>query len=212
MLMHKPSRPTGTGQQLRDGRFISLSLYIQRVYHHAACFPAPFVPFPSSPSSFFFELSSHLAMMFQFSLVLSLLARCLNAQNIINGQIFTPGIAIVDAPQPNTPLGGGMFLFLRGSMQFADLQRYVAGSSRRFFRRATPAPTIPCESRLCDTQHYHLPLELHDGQEFHGFEWHCELWECEFRGDYAAGAWEHRQTCKLGMAGLFGWEWRPNWV
>jgi hypothetical protein len=27
---------------------------------------------------------------------------------IINGQIFTPGLAIVDAPQPNTPLGGGM--------------------------------------------------------------------------------------------------------
>ncbi|TVY91386.1 hypothetical protein LAWI1_G004673 [Lachnellula willkommii] len=45
-------------------------------------------------------------MIFRFSLVLSLLARCLNAQNIVNGQIFTPGIAIVDAPQPNTPLGG----------------------------------------------------------------------------------------------------------
>jgi len=28
------------------------------------------------------------------------------AQQIVNGQIFTPGIAIVDAPQPNTPLGG----------------------------------------------------------------------------------------------------------
>jgi hypothetical protein len=25
---------------------------------------------------------------------------------IIGGQIFTPGLAIVDAPQPNTPLGG----------------------------------------------------------------------------------------------------------
>jgi hypothetical protein len=28
------------------------------------------------------------------------------AQQIVNGQMFTPGIAIVDAPQPNTPLGG----------------------------------------------------------------------------------------------------------
>jgi hypothetical protein len=27
---------------------------------------------------------------------------------IIGGQIFTPGLAIVDAPQPFTPLGGGM--------------------------------------------------------------------------------------------------------
>jgi hypothetical protein len=31
----------------------------------------------------------------------------LNNYTIINGQIFTPGLAIVDAPQPNTPLGGG---------------------------------------------------------------------------------------------------------
>ncbi|KAH8814900.1 hypothetical protein F5884DRAFT_639668, partial [Xylogone sp. PMI_703] len=30
----------------------------------------------------------------------------LNAQAIVNGQIFTPGIAIVDSPQPNTPEGG----------------------------------------------------------------------------------------------------------
>lgn len=29
------------------------------------------------------------------------------SQEIVNGQIYTPGIAIVDAPQPNTPLGGG---------------------------------------------------------------------------------------------------------
>lgn len=26
---------------------------------------------------------------------------------IVNGQIYTPGLAIVDAPQPYTPLGGG---------------------------------------------------------------------------------------------------------
>ena len=32
-----------------------------------------------------------------------------NNFTIINGQIFTPGLAIVDAPQPNTPLGGGLF-------------------------------------------------------------------------------------------------------
>ncbi|KAF9894094.1 hypothetical protein FE257_009067 [Aspergillus nanangensis] len=25
---------------------------------------------------------------------------------VVNGQIFTPGLAIIDAPQPNTPLGG----------------------------------------------------------------------------------------------------------
>lgn len=46
-----------------------------------------------------------MAALFRFSL-LALLATCLNAQQIVNGQIYTPGIAIVDAPQPNTPLGG----------------------------------------------------------------------------------------------------------
>ena len=30
---------------------------------------------------------------------------------IANGQIYTPGFAILNAPQPGTPLGGGMFPF-----------------------------------------------------------------------------------------------------
>lgn len=36
-------------------------------------------------------------------------ARMASAQNftIANGQIYTPGLAIVNAPQPGTPLGGG---------------------------------------------------------------------------------------------------------
>jgi hypothetical protein len=42
-------------------------------------------------------------------LTLGLLTAGGAAQQIVNGQIFTPGIAIVDAPQPNTPLGGGEF-------------------------------------------------------------------------------------------------------
>jgi len=40
------------------------------------------------------------------TLVFLLLTRRLGAQQIVNGQIYTPGIALVDAPQPNTPLGG----------------------------------------------------------------------------------------------------------
>jgi hypothetical protein len=31
---------------------------------------------------------------------------------IVNGQLYTPGLAIVDAPQPYTPLGGGTSIFL----------------------------------------------------------------------------------------------------
>ena len=29
---------------------------------------------------------------------------------IAGGQIFTPGFAVLDAPQPGTPLGGGKFI------------------------------------------------------------------------------------------------------
>ncbi|CZT47889.1 uncharacterized protein RSE6_08512 [Rhynchosporium secalis] len=36
----------------------------------------------------------------------ALLVRSITAQEIVNGQISTPGIAIIDSPQPNTPLGG----------------------------------------------------------------------------------------------------------
>lgn len=41
--------------------------------------------------------------------VLVLFAASGTAQNftIANGQIFTPGLVILDAPQPGTPLGGG---------------------------------------------------------------------------------------------------------
>jgi hypothetical protein len=48
-------------------------------------------------------------MLFRFSVafVLAGAARCLNALQIVNGQIYSPGIAVVDSPQPNTPLGGG---------------------------------------------------------------------------------------------------------
>jgi hypothetical protein len=42
-------------------------------------------------------------------LLLPLLAGWSKAQAIVNGQIYTPGIVLVDAPQPNTPLGGGEF-------------------------------------------------------------------------------------------------------
>lgn len=42
-------------------------------------------------------------------LFICLCVQGISSQEIVNGQIYTPGIAIVDAPQPNTPLGGGKF-------------------------------------------------------------------------------------------------------
>lgn len=42
--------------------------------------------------------------------LLPLLAAPALGQNftISNGQIFTPGFAVLDSPQPGTPMGGGM--------------------------------------------------------------------------------------------------------
>ncbi|RDL29949.1 Uncharacterized protein BP5553_10576 [Venustampulla echinocandica] len=47
-----------------------------------------------------------MVQLFPSSVALVLLLQYANAQAIVNGQIYTPGIALVDAPQPNTPLGG----------------------------------------------------------------------------------------------------------
>ncbi len=45
-------------------------------------------------------------------------ARMSSALNftIANGQIYTPGLVIVDAPQPGTPLGGGASYFFPALM------------------------------------------------------------------------------------------------
>jgi hypothetical protein len=71
-----------------------------------------------------------MAVLFRFSL-LALLATCLNAQQIVNGQIYTPGIAIVDAPQPNTPLGGGTPTLSSKFVRLLTDQRLPSGRSRR---------------------------------------------------------------------------------
>lgn len=46
-------------------------------------------------------------------LILSSISHTARSENggftIVNGQIFTPGLAILDSPQPFTPLGGGEF-------------------------------------------------------------------------------------------------------
>lgn len=65
---------------------------------------------------------------------LSFLAQGLAAQQIVNGQIYTPGIAIIDAPQPNTPLGGGTTSFIL-YLNCAYLSRLLTGRSRCILRR-----------------------------------------------------------------------------
>jgi len=57
-----------------------------------------------------FEARRMVALRFTSAVALLYTVTIAQAVNftIINGQIFTPGLAIVNAPQPNTPLGGGM--------------------------------------------------------------------------------------------------------
>ncbi|CDO68338.1 hypothetical protein BN946_scf184799.g65 [Trametes cinnabarina] len=48
----------------------------------------------------------HSTLVFSAAL-LTTLANCVNAQTLVNGQIFTNGLAIVDAPAPESPLHAG---------------------------------------------------------------------------------------------------------
>lgn len=63
-----------------------------------------------------------MAILFRFTVVLAVFARCFIAQQIVNGQIYTPGIALVDSPQPNTPEGGGKLL-ANLELNYADLEQ-----------------------------------------------------------------------------------------
>lgn len=125
-------------------------------------------------------------------LVALILAATAQGENftIINGQIFTPGLAIVDAPQPNTPLGGGKFsnFFTRNSIRcftshrlsyhaltiYAIIQltpsRNPPSRHRCFWQRQARPSAI---RRLCPQpipRHKHLPHLLHHRPKPH----HCQ--------------------------------------
>lgn len=69
--------------------------------------------------------------MFSLSiLLLFFLIKIISAQTIINGQIFIPGIAIVDSPQPNTPEGGGKNEFTVTGELLLISSRFLAGCAR----------------------------------------------------------------------------------
>lgn len=64
---------------------------------------------------------------------------------IANGQIYTPGFAILNAPQPGTPLGGGMFppLFNRTSSRLTHIQTRWKSPWTSPPTAACPSPPIP---------------------------------------------------------------------
>lgn len=64
---------------------------------------------------------------------------------ISNGQIFTPGFAILDAPQPGTPLGGGKSWMQSRSANWdivLQLFRYYRGSTGRLCEWQTQSSPI----------------------------------------------------------------------
>lgn len=113
--------------------------------------------------------------MFRFpfiGLVAVLLVRYVVAQQIINGQIFTPGFAIVDSPQPDTPEGGGESLRFLWWLAVLTSFRFHTGCFRCHVGWTVAASSLSIGPGVRDIQYYHLPLELHDGQEFHDRQWH----------------------------------------
>ena len=61
---------------------------------------------------------------------------------IVNGQVYTPGLAIVDAPQPNTPLGGGRFTH-QNTRDFQLMNSLRHSASRHRCLRGWEAPLAP---------------------------------------------------------------------
>lgn len=89
-------------------------LYFIGIWNNAASSHSPSPRLQShsaiSLNCFYIYVPLQFAIMSQlgrFALLVSLLVRCIYAQTVVNGQVLTPGIVLVDAPQPNTPLGGG---------------------------------------------------------------------------------------------------------
>lgn len=145
-------------------------------------------------------------------LVLCLLSRAVNAQQIVNGQIYTPGIAIVDAPQPNTPLGGGKHSQSHYSGETsADKKRLLASCARRVVRWPASTAPLPLQFTDGDIQHHNLPLELYNWQELHDLEWHSHRGKCELGRDNGTGAGQYCEARQLGLAGLLGWKWGSFW-
>ena len=65
---------------------------------------------PKTLSHLSFLSALGVALAFGVPLVLAATSSASDGTTIVNGQLFTSGLAIVDSPQPNTPEGGGELL------------------------------------------------------------------------------------------------------
>lgn len=88
---------------------------------------------------------------------------------IVNGQVYTPGLAIVDAPQPNTPLGGGKW-----TLTPVDFTQYVLTEPPDNLQVAIDVsgngklPWPPSESES-STQFHSITLFLTSESKSHNF-------------------------------------------
>ena len=76
---------------------------------------------------------------------------------IVNGQLYTPGLIVIDSPQPNTPEGGSQLSLSHDVNQIADFYRRPPSCYRHLRKWPTPAkqPIIISNSH---TQYNPLPL------------------------------------------------------
>lgn len=104
-------------------------------------------------------------MFLRCGLVLTLLARSGLAQTGLNfvvagGQIFTPGLAILDAPQPGTPLGGGSYPPRQTKDYLLTPPRADRGCTGCLNERQDAIAAVRGGQSEQDPQHYHFPLQL----------------------------------------------------
>lgn len=89
---------------------------------------------------------------------------------VLNGQVYTPGLAIVDAPQPNTPLGGG-----KPTLQTPDKKIYTRLTSTDNLQVAIDVsgngqlPWPPSTQPNADTLFHNITLFLTSESLSHNF-------------------------------------------
>lgn len=95
---------------------------------------------------------------------------------VSGGQIFTPGMVVLDAPQPGTPLGGGEQSSLGGYGRDAicadGKARLHAHRPRRDGQWTITTAALPGGQSERHPQHQHLSLQLRNGPQLHRHERH----------------------------------------
>lgn len=128
---------------------------------------------------------------------------------VSGGQIFTPGLVVVDSPQPGTPLGGGEWNGQLSGERPRKRTGVLTGEDRpsprrlgRHGERQVTAAAISRRQPESNLERHHLSVQLQHRQEFHGVERNLDGEQCISRPSHVPGAGCHGEARQLDVARL----------